>query len=1061
MANTKYGGTPEGAYPVSSRDPPGELLPSKTSSHDPPVANQWRNSQHRAKVLLPHFTTVEEAKAFSNCSDERRMFTPQRQCIRRHNTIDDQNIHRLSTDVPAAVSTLPAAHDQEMLSPRPENSQGKESNTSFCSPRPCLPGYFKSFRNPSPPSVSLRFQDNIDTTSGIQSFAFLANASSSISSPRARCATPPPDTFRCVATTPVRRSPPPPFPHAQPQDPLYFRAANNFSNSGCKHKPTAALDTARYGCANAPMQGTLLRHVKVLIQRGRFPTGAQKWTLPLTNQKSRFVTFSMKRQADPSTPSLVPYDAADLRVDVFLLCFREERETTPVFEIPLTSAEVVTRTCTENGPCLYLSTATGVFEFQCTRQGRYNYEFWEAQMRYLGLRIISAHDLFSPVGCHLVGEGSFAKVYPATHRPSGTRVVIKTVPKDKLQHLPDNHQSAVQVEIDVLRRINHPFILNFQTAYEDESHYYIVLEQLAGGNVYEWLRNHRCYTESQARGAMFRVFTALAALESKGVVHRDLKLENLVLEYPTDPSSVKLIDFGLAAFLGSPRMNMQCGSPGFVAPEIILKKPYGTRVDMFSAGALLYSMLSGKTPFHREGDTTSQTLYNNKNCHIHFDSAIWKSISMEARDLVTRLLHRDPTLRYSPEQALMHNWMFGRVHRLPLKDSAVLHLLHPSYWKTPADLDHESCERPICDNSSIHGQPGAASARGSHTAEYIKNPWWSWAHIPNKVPESQSTSLLGLVSNTAQIFRSSMAVQCVERRETKDPSKSAFHTGLTRLCLLGRHVNPLALEIQRRNAYLYDVLTSAQKFVDALCEYSYESQLSKPPQEFRHNIVRPFQGTPSPSHIPVVAAPATCRDVSCGGADVNRPVVLSHRKVDSCVPSPLAMLNKNDTYFKPRNPLSGYSPKSPPVPPLGGVGSLPLSGWKYQPETGALGCSVVLKGYAELENTNCFSYGTRNDACAHAAATLVMPISPPVHEQFKSDTQAPCKILPISSRMDGGTLNKAPPAIRPYHERHSNLTFVDRTLRSVRAPQTNDSRPPCPLYKKYPEIQNMSSQNDS
>ena len=237
-----------------------------------------------------------------------------------------------------------------------------------------------------------------------------------------------------------------------------------------------------------------------------------------------------------------------------------------------------------------------------------------------------------------------------------------------MPHLPLAYQSAGEVEIDILRKLHHEYIVKLYTAFQDELYYYLVLEYLPGCNVYEWLHQHGHYTEQQTRQIMFRILTALTVLESQGIVHRDLKLENLVVENPYDPTSVKLIDFGLGAFLWTPRIEMKCGSPGFVAPEIISKKPYGTPVDIFSAGVVLFCILTGTSPFYSHGDTPSMILYKNQDCKVNYAPNIWKNISLEARDLLSKLLHRDPEKRYSASQALMHCWMTRCSRSLPTKN---------------------------------------------------------------------------------------------------------------------------------------------------------------------------------------------------------------------------------------------------------------------------------------------------------------------------------------------------------------------------------------------------------
>lgn len=396
---------------------------------------------------------------------------------------------------------------------------------------------------------------------------------------------------------------------------------------------------------------------RVLI-RFNLPTGLDRLLLPMVNTFTSYVSFGFQPKASACDGVDAYYTIQRNGQPVlFMYCFKRVDDPVPLLDIPLDDAVLVLNTYTEYGPSLYISTRIGVFEFQTSSTGPCNYEFWGFRLREFGVKCCSPHAYFVPTGDTLVGAGSFAQVYPAYHKPTGKHLAIKMIPKDKMGNLPWNQSSAVCIEMEVLRRLRHSSVVTYYTSFHDDDFYYLVLEQLAGGSMYDWIQEHHQYTEDQAREAMRRLLTALIAMESQRVVHRDIKLENVMLENRNDPCSVKLIDFGLSAFLNTPRMNMQCGSPGFVAPEIINRQPYGCRVDMFSVGVLLYSILSGRMPFNGATNSASQTLFKNKHCDVKFDPDVWSHLSREAYDLVNRLIVRDPAKRYSPQQALNHPWM--------------------------------------------------------------------------------------------------------------------------------------------------------------------------------------------------------------------------------------------------------------------------------------------------------------------------------------------------------------------------------------------------------------------
>jgi serine/threonine protein kinase len=154
---------------------------------------------------------------------------------------------------------------------------------------------------------------------------------------------------------------------------------------------------------------------------------------------------------------------------------------------------------------------------------------------------------------------------------------------------------------------------------------------------------------------MINVLDALNYLHSKSIIHRDLKLENLLLVNPDNDFMIKICDFGLACFSEDADAE-RCGSPGYVAPEILHKKPYSCEVDMFSIGIVLFTLLAGEAPFN--GSSVSEILVKNKNCRIEFKEKSWKNVSENAIDLVKGMTEQDPAKRISAEEALRHPWLY-------------------------------------------------------------------------------------------------------------------------------------------------------------------------------------------------------------------------------------------------------------------------------------------------------------------------------------------------------------------------------------------------------------------
>ena len=155
---------------------------------------------------------------------------------------------------------------------------------------------------------------------------------------------------------------------------------------------------------------------------------------------------------------------------------------------------------------------------------------------------------------------------------------------------------------------------------------------------------------------MYNFISALKYLSENKVVHRDLKPENLILATKGDDYDVKIADFGLASFLTEEEklLYLRCGSPGYVSPELLNDLGYDCQADVFSAGVIMYVMLTGRPLFR--GDNPNEILQKNQACELDFPQRYWDKISAEAKDLALGLLKKDPKERFTAAQALEHEW---------------------------------------------------------------------------------------------------------------------------------------------------------------------------------------------------------------------------------------------------------------------------------------------------------------------------------------------------------------------------------------------------------------------
>jgi len=196
----------------------------------------------------------------------------------------------------------------------------------------------------------------------------------------------------------------------------------------------------------------------------------------------------------------------------------------------------------------------------------------------------------------ILGKGYFAVVKTATEKASNRKVAVKFVNK-KLVEKAKN----LETETELLQRINHKHIVSLIDICDTKDTLFIVMELMEGGELYEEIVRRKSFTEKDASYIMYQLFLALEYLHENQIVHRDLKLENLLLIKPGG-LELKLADFGLSKVYTGEAMLTACGTPYYVAPEILTGEGYNKKIDTWAAGVLLYVLLSGRLPFSGETD---------------------------------------------------------------------------------------------------------------------------------------------------------------------------------------------------------------------------------------------------------------------------------------------------------------------------------------------------------------------------------------------------------------------------------------------------------------------------
>jgi tRNA A-37 threonylcarbamoyl transferase component Bud32 len=261
----------------------------------------------------------------------------------------------------------------------------------------------------------------------------------------------------------------------------------------------------------------------------------------------------------------------------------------------------------------------------------------------------------------IIGSGSMGTVRLSVHIPTGVRVAVKIIPKRKF-FMNKKLQQTTQRELQMLDKIasfEHPYIVQMLGYIDAEDNVYIILELCEGGELLEQLEKMGSYCEADAAAVIERTTDTLGYLHGKGIVHRDVKPENLLLSTVGDSNSIKVADFGLANIIEGGSLQTVCGSPAYMAPEVHKMADYDEKVDLWSVGVMLYLLLSGTLPF-----APPQMMEKAAAGDYSFSGKIWKSVSTEAKDLISNLLVADPAKRFGVAETLNHPWITGvdRAH---------------------------------------------------------------------------------------------------------------------------------------------------------------------------------------------------------------------------------------------------------------------------------------------------------------------------------------------------------------------------------------------------------------
>ncbi|XP_033018544.1 serine/threonine-protein kinase Chk2-like [Lacerta agilis] len=260
-----------------------------------------------------------------------------------------------------------------------------------------------------------------------------------------------------------------------------------------------------------------------------------------------------------------------------------------------------------------------------------------------------------------LGTGACGEVKLAFERDTCKKVAIKIINKRRFMAdvLPENDKPFnVETEVEILKKIDHPCLIKIIDFFEEED-FYIVLELMEGGELFDKVLCPARLSEATCKLYFYQMLLAVQYLHEKGIIHRDLKLENVLLSSTEANCLIKITDFGQSKILGETSLMKTCGTPDYLAPEVqnfAETGGYGHSVDCWSLGVILFICLSRYPPFSDKNARLSLREQIAQG-EYYYCAEIWQHVSEEAFDVVQKLLVVDPRKRLKIEEALEHPWL--------------------------------------------------------------------------------------------------------------------------------------------------------------------------------------------------------------------------------------------------------------------------------------------------------------------------------------------------------------------------------------------------------------------
>ncbi|XP_028407710.1 serine/threonine-protein kinase 33-like [Dendronephthya gigantea] len=348
-----------------------------------------------------------------------------------------------------------------------------------------------------------------------------------------------------------------------------------------------------------------------------------------------------------------------------------------------------------------------------------------------------------------LGRGSFGRVYEAQCQTTGIKWAVKSVNKEKAGSYA---VKMLEREVNIMKMIDHQHVVCLNEVYETPTKMFLVMELCDQGELCDLLRVRKTLSENEALTVIRQLADAIAYLHDLDIVHRDLKLENILLCKPIndEPINIKISDFGLSYIKGSGEAMMQsvCGTPMYMAPEVIDEHEYSRQCDIWSIGVILFTLLTGSPPFQAP---TEEKLYQLiKQGHLDFTHPCWQTINESAKNVLEGMLEVDPAHRSTAMEIKDHPWVNGdnessarvNVIQMMKEYNAEQKKMNPSNHNNNIEETKltDSQEKPVDvieQNNEMKNSPSKTSLK-KETKDRKKSP----GHSSSRIGKASSTSQL-------------------------------------------------------------------------------------------------------------------------------------------------------------------------------------------------------------------------------------------------------------------------------------------------------------------------------